>query len=144
MPESTVEGLATHPATGSFLDRPHSEDDRASWPSASRTVATKICPRRLDQDLLKQASERRFGELDARERQVICLRFGLKGGPPLSLRDTGQHHAAEREGSRQIEENTMRKLRQPGRAARLVEFLDEPAPVLMNAAAELRTCAMTP
>ena len=73
---------------------------------------------------------------------MICLRFGLEGGPPLSLRDTGSITRLSGERIRQIEENTMRKLRQPGRVARLVEFLDEPAPGVMNAAAESGTCTL--
>ena len=141
MSESTVEGLQRIRQAVFSLNRPHSEDDPRELAEGIPDRCDEDLSGRLDRDLLKERIRALLQELDARERQVICLRFGLEGGPPLSLRDTGRVTRLSGERIRQIEENTMRKLRQPGRVVRLVEFLDEPAPTLMNAAAELRTCA---
>ncbi len=51
--------------------------------------------------------------LDARERQVIWLRYGLDGGAPRTLSEVGKHFALTRERIRQIEGRALAKLRHP-------------------------------
>jgi RNA polymerase primary sigma factor len=141
MSEGSVEGLQRIRQSVFSLNHPQSQDDPRELGEIVPDYRQEDPSGLLDRDLLKQRIGALLQELDYRERQVICLRFGLEGGQPLSLRDTGRITRLSGERIRQIEENTMRKLRQPGRVARLVEFLEEPAPVLLAAAAELRTCA---
>jgi RNA polymerase sigma factor (sigma-70 family) len=123
------------------LDQPRSKADSRELADAIPDHRQEHPARRLDRELLHERLDAILRELDAREKQVVCLRFGLRGGEPLSLRDIGRIMRLSRERIRQIEEDGLRKLRQPRRAARLVEFLDEPAPALMAAAAALRACA---
>ena len=49
-------------------------------------------------------------ELDAREAQVLTLRFGLDGTEPLTLKDIGQHLGLTRERVRQIQHGALAKL----------------------------------
>ncbi len=63
-------------------------------------------------------------ELSEREQKVIELRFGLTDGRPRTLEEVGQEFGVTRERIRQIEGKTLMKLRQPGRAGKLREFLD--------------------
>ncbi|MCW2713431.1 MAG: polymerase, sigma 70 subunit, RpoD subfamily [Frankiales bacterium] len=63
-------------------------------------------------------------ELSEREQKVIELRFGLADGRPRTLEEVGQEFGVTRERIRQIEGKTLMKLRQPGRAGKLREFLD--------------------
>ena len=49
--------------------------------------------------------------VDERERQVLILRFGLKGGEPRTLEETAKHFGVTRERIRQIEFAAIRKIR---------------------------------
>ncbi|MCP3981978.1 MAG: sigma-70 family RNA polymerase sigma factor [bacterium] len=52
-----------------------------------------------------------LSRLDAREREVISLRFGLGGGTPLTLREAGSRLKLSRERVRQIELRALLELR---------------------------------
>ncbi|MBI1977603.1 MAG: RNA polymerase sigma factor RpoD/SigA [Candidatus Omnitrophica bacterium] len=49
--------------------------------------------------------------VDERERQVLVLRFGLKGGEPRTLEDTAKQFGVTRERIRQIELAAIKKIR---------------------------------
>ena len=51
--------------------------------------------------------------LDAREREVLSLRFGLTDERPLTLEEVGRRFDLTRERIRQIEARVLRKLRHP-------------------------------
>ena len=62
--------------------------------------------------------------LDAREREVIRLRFGLDRGEPRTLEEVGRTFDLTRERIRQIEAKAMSKLRHPAAGGDLRELLD--------------------
>ncbi len=49
--------------------------------------------------------------LDAREREVLCLRYGLDRGRPRTLEEVSQRFGLTREGIRQVEAKAILKLR---------------------------------
>jgi RNA polymerase sigma factor (sigma-70 family) len=57
--------------------------------------------------------------LDAREREVLCLRFGLLNEQPLTLEEVGRRFDLTRERIRQIEAKALTKLRHPCLPGRL-------------------------
>jgi RNA polymerase primary sigma factor len=59
--------------------------------------------------------------LPERERQVIELRYGLSGMEPLTLEEVGQAFGVTRERIRQIENNTLKKLKRLPEAQMLRE-----------------------
>jgi RNA polymerase nonessential primary-like sigma factor len=61
--------------------------------------------------------------LDEREQLVVRLRFGLDDGQPRTLEQIGKSFGLSRERVRQIERETMIKLRQGQRADRLRPYL---------------------
>jgi RNA polymerase sigma factor (sigma-70 family) len=63
--------------------------------------------------LLSDEVARMLARLDARERKVIRLRFGLDGREPRTLEEVGAHFGLTRERIRQIEARAMGKLRHP-------------------------------
>jgi RNA polymerase primary sigma factor len=63
--------------------------------------------------------QRALDALPERERQVIELRFGLNGNEPLTLEEVGRAFGVTRERIRQIETNTLKKLKQLPEAQRL-------------------------
>jgi len=62
--------------------------------------------------------------LTHRERKVIELRFGLKGEHPRTLEEVGQKFGVTRERIRQIEAQTLAKLKAYRDSQRLRDFLD--------------------
>ena len=64
-------------------------------------------------------------ELDAREKDVVRMRFGLDGSEPMTLEQVGAHFGVTRERVRQIEARTMSKLKQPSRSQKLRDYFDE-------------------
>src|ERR671927_164920 len=64
-----------------------------------------------------------LGTLEDRERDVVVLRFGLDGGQPRTLEQIGKQFGLSRERVRQIERETMAKLRDPQRADALRDYL---------------------
>ena len=61
--------------------------------------------------------------LDARERLVLELRFGLDQGGARTLEEIGTHFSLTRERVRQIEKQALAKLRQPGTGELVADLL---------------------
>lgn len=55
--------------------------------------------------------EQLLNYVDERERQILILRFGLKGGEPHTLEDTAKQFSVTRERIRQIEMAAIKKIR---------------------------------
>ncbi|MFO7549475.1 MAG: sigma-70 family RNA polymerase sigma factor [Acidimicrobiia bacterium] len=62
-----------------------------------------------------------LAELDDRERQVICMRFGLGDYTPSTLDQVGRHLQVTRERVRQIEMRAIAKMRRPPEIRRLLD-----------------------
>jgi RNA polymerase nonessential primary-like sigma factor len=63
------------------------------------------------------------GTLEDRGRDVVILRFGLDGHQPRTLEQIGKQFGLSLERVRQIERETMAKLRDPQRADALRDYL---------------------
>ncbi len=61
-------------------------------------------------ELEEQSIYRALERLDDCARQVIELRFGLRGGEPLPLREVAKHTGLSAEGVRKLERRALRKL----------------------------------
>ncbi len=64
-----------------------------------------------------------LGTLTDRERRIIQLRFGLYDGHPRTLEEVGREYSVTRERIRQIEFNTLKKLRNPNRSKALKDYI---------------------
>jgi RNA polymerase primary sigma factor len=73
--------------------------------------------------MLQDQLERVLETLSPREQRIIQLRFGLIDGHPRTLEEVGRDFGVTRERIRQIESKTLVKLRHPGRAQMLREYL---------------------
>jgi RNA polymerase primary sigma factor len=71
--------------------------------------------------LQREGVRKALNVLPERERQVIELRYGLSGMEPLTLEEVGQAFGVTRERVRQIENNTLKKLKQLPEAQMLRE-----------------------
>ena len=74
---------------------------------------------RLIRDNIEQQIREMVKDLDAKERDVIRMRFGLDGEDPLTLQEIGETLRISRERVRQIESRAKEKLRRSQRAQAL-------------------------
>ncbi len=65
----------------------------------------------LFQNALQDGIASALNLLDAREKEVICLYFGLDGAPQMTLLEIGMRFQLSRERVRQIKAHALRKLR---------------------------------
>ena len=65
-----------------------------------------------------------LGTLEQRERQVLRMRYGLDDGRPRTLDEIGKAFGLSRERIRQIERDTMAKLRHPSRSQALRDYVE--------------------
>jgi len=86
---------------------------------ADAGVAMEAAAFMMLQDQLEQVLD----TLSPREQRIIQLRFGLIDGHPRTLEEVGRDFGVTRERIRQIESKTLVKLRHPGRAQMLREYL---------------------
>ncbi len=69
-------------------------------------------------------TERLLSTLTARERKIVCMRFGVGEKKEHTLEEVGQMFSVTRERIRQIEAKAMARLRHPSRIAQARELLD--------------------
>ena len=74
-------------------------------------------------EILKEEINEVLDTLQAREKQVLELRFGLIDGTCYTLEEVGKRFNVTRERIRQIEAKALRKLRHPSRAKKLRDFM---------------------
>jgi RNA polymerase primary sigma factor len=79
-------------------------------------------PDAASRTLLQEQLESVLHTLDDRERGIIQRRFGLLGEEPESLEQVGRAFGVTRERIRQIESETLCKLRHPSRAQQLRDY----------------------
>jgi RNA polymerase primary sigma factor len=126
IPESDVEALLQAGARDvSLNDRPGGPDDTGPEFADLLEGAAPT----LEDDLLRQSLVERvraaLSELDAREREVVSLRFGLdRDGEMRTLQEIGEAMKLSRERIRQIESRAKEKLRRSKRANELRSYLN--------------------
>lgn len=74
--------------------------------------------------MLKEEISSVLETLDARERKILELRFGIQDGTSRTLEEVGSEFNVTRERVRQIESKALRKLRHPTRSRRIKSFID--------------------
>jgi RNA polymerase primary sigma factor len=104
------------------LEQPLGEDDF----NLSDTLEDEAVPGpsdALSRSMLAEAVRNVLGDLSERERQVVCLRYGLEDGQVRTLEEVGKAFGVTRERVRQIESKSLAKLRQPVRSGQLRDYL---------------------
>ncbi len=71
---------------------------------------------------LRKALEEKEEALSEREAGVVSMRFGLTDGQPKTLDEIGKALGLTRERIRQLEKQSLSKLRHPSRAQPLLEY----------------------
>jgi RNA polymerase primary sigma factor len=93
------------------LEKPIGDEDESELGDfvADEEVAEPF--EEASEHLQREGVRRALDVLPERERQVIELRYGLSGLEPLTLEEVGRTFGVTRERIRQIETNTLKKLR---------------------------------
>lgn len=76
-----------------------------------------------ENSMLRESLNGILDTIDAREAQVIRMRFGLDG-EAMTLEEVGKELGVTKERIRQIEDKALKKLRNPMRSATLKDYLD--------------------
>jgi RNA polymerase primary sigma factor len=74
--------------------------------------------------MMREEIEKHLETLNHREARILRLRFGLDGGPALTLEQVGQKFSLTRERIRQIEDKALRRLRHPRRSRKLRAYYE--------------------
>lgn len=126
-PKIVYEGRTTETLDAFSLAAPE-ETDQNCWEEFLGLEDIVAAPDNTEQAMFDTLFEDQLAkilaELSDREAEIIRLRFGIGGGAPLTLTDTGKVFGISRERVRQIETKVMIKLRRPNVTKRLYSFLE--------------------
>jgi len=106
------------------LDQTVGADDDASLGDFIADDTAPAAEAAVEAGLMRGQLQSILGTLEAREAAVVRMRYGLDDGQPRTLDEIGQAFKLSRERIRQIERETMAKLRHPSRAQALRDYLD--------------------
>jgi RNA polymerase sigma factor (sigma-70 family) len=101
-----------------------SDDDASLGDFIADERATAAAETVVEGGLMRAELQGVLDTLDAREAAVVRMRYGLDGGQPKTLDEIGRAFKLSRERIRQIERETMAKLRHPSRSQVLRDYLD--------------------
>ena len=104
------------------LEKPVGDEDESELGDFVADDATEEPFEAATENLQREDIQKALDALPERERQVIELRYGLRGHEPLTLEEVGRAFGVTRERIRQIENNTLKKLKQLPEAQRLREM----------------------
>jgi RNA polymerase primary sigma factor len=76
----------------------------------------------VDRQLMADELRRALDVLSPRESKIMAMRFGLHDGTPRTLDEIGKHMGLTRERIRQLEKESLSKLRHPSNAQPLLDF----------------------
>lgn len=111
--------------TPASLDEAHTEDGTGTL---AEVISDPLQPSPLDEvshALLRDDLSEAMSHLTSRERNILCLRYGLYGETALTLEQIGQRLNLTRERVRQLESEALKKLRDPLLGRRLHGYFEE-------------------
>ena len=103
------------------LEKPVGDEDESELGDFVADEAVLEPFEEASEHLQKEGVRRALDALPERERQVIELRYGLGNAEPLTLEEVGRTFGVTRERIRQIENNTLKKLKRLPEAQMLRE-----------------------
>jgi RNA polymerase primary sigma factor len=104
------------------LDSTIGEDGETSIGDLIEDIDAPEASELVDRQLMADQLRRALADLTPREAIIMSMRFGLFDGNPHTLDEIGKHLGLTRERIRQLEKQSLSKLRHPSRAQPLLDF----------------------
>jgi RNA polymerase primary sigma factor len=104
------------------LDSPIGEDGETSIGDLIEDVDAPEASELVDRQLMAEQLRSALDALTPREATIMAMRFGLYDGNPHTLDEIGRALGLTRERIRQLEKQSLSKLRHPSRAQPLLDF----------------------
>jgi RNA polymerase primary sigma factor len=120
MPAAKISQLRTASIRPASLDAPIGDDDGTEFGEIVGDEAAATPFEMLRDKTLRNDISELLVELEARESEILTLRFGLDGNKPKTLEEVGRKFKVTRERVRQIQNIALTKLR------RLMDKQDQP------------------
>jgi RNA polymerase sigma factor RpoD-like protein len=121
---SKVSELLQHSRDLVSLDQTVGDDDDAQLGDFIEDVDARVAEDAVEFSFMRDQIDQVLGTLEARERAVLRMRYGLDDGTPRTLDEIGRAFGLSRERIRQIERDTMAKLRHPSRSQALRDYVE--------------------
>ena len=109
MSEAQVEEVRAAARTVTSLDRPVGDDGETAFGDLLEGDGAAM-EEEVQVSLVKETLRQTVSELPEPERNVIVLRYGIDGGEPKALRETGRRLGLSAERVRQIEARALKRL----------------------------------
>ena len=122
LPQKKVEQFLTIASKPFSIDAPVMEDEGTSLKELL-PVDTPETDSKIVNDSMNEALHTVLGRLNARERQVLQMAFGIGQENPTNLEDIANHFGLTCERIRQIRDRAIRKLRSPSVRQQLAGYL---------------------
>ena len=106
-----VEQIRRSAQTPVSLEKPVGDDDESEFGHFLTDVTAQLPDEAAEMALRREALRSILGSLSPRERAVLELRYGLDGQQPRTLDEVGRTFNVTRERIRQIEHQSLKKLR---------------------------------
>ncbi len=113
--------VSKHPIS---LDRPIGDSDDCYFGDFLEDKSVENPANISSNELLKEKITEVLDTLSDREREIICLRYGIGDGYTYTLEEVGRRFNVTRERVRQIEAKAIKKLQHPIRSRKLEGFID--------------------
>jgi RNA polymerase nonessential primary-like sigma factor len=121
---SKVTELLQHSRDLVSLDQTVGDDDDAHLGDFIEDTDARVAEDAVEFTFMRDQIDQVLGTLEARERAVLRMRYGLDDGTPRTLDEIGRAFGLSRERIRQIERDTMAKLRHPSRSQALRDYVE--------------------
>jgi RNA polymerase nonessential primary-like sigma factor len=121
---SKVSELLQHSRDLVSLDQTVGDDDDAQLGDFIEDTDARVAEDAVEFGFMRDQIDQVLGTLEARERAVLRMRYGLDDGTPRTLDEIGRAFGLSRERIRQIERDTMAKLRHPSRSQALRDYVE--------------------
>jgi RNA polymerase primary sigma factor len=106
-----VEQIRRMAQTPVSLEKPVGDDEESEFGHFITDETAPLPDEAVEETLRKEVLERILSHLSERERRVLELRYGLNGEQPQTLDEVGRAFNVTRERIRQIENQSLKKLR---------------------------------